>query len=169
MNHVEGGPRRPDNQEPTGQRNKNSRAPGEGTRGVPQGEQARPQQEGTEGNKEQQGPKTFDGHEPDAWKRDPVIFGRRASFGMVILGEKVDRLKGTVDRLAGKNQTDEAGQNTERSEVDQPLSLKERAIRLKAYREGLRDAHNLIVDYINGKPAEEEPEDELSQDGDLKK
>ena len=71
---------------------------GEGIRGVPppQGEQSQPQQERGEGNKEQQGPETFDGHEPDAWLRDSAIFKSRTLEGMKAVREEIERVRESV-------------------------------------------------------------------------
>ena len=63
---------------------------GEGVSSVPlpQGEQSQPQQERGEGNKAEQPIFTFDGHEPKAWKLDPLIFGKRVLTGLDALHER---------------------------------------------------------------------------------
>jgi hypothetical protein len=135
-----------------------------------QPENPQPQQGRAEGKQSLQGPTTFDGHEPEAYKRDLDIFKSRTVIGLNALREKVDRI-GIVtdaDAIAARIRGYENWRDTESDKGGRPFPWVDEG-RVACYNRGLLDAFNLIVQHIHGKSRNEEPQGGLSQGGDLKK
>jgi hypothetical protein len=130
---------------------------GEGIRGVPpppQGEQAKPQQESVEGGKGQQELITFDGHEPEAYRRDPAIFTGRTLEGTNPLQKEIEPAREGADRVDGIYQDEAARLLARNGKVDlndMLGSLLEHKFGNRYYERGLRDAFDLIVTHLKGK------------------
>ena len=148
---------------------------GEGPRFEPTSQQPRqpdqkqPLQGRAAGRESIQGPTTFDGHEPDAYKHDPAIFQSRTLEAMKALRNNIERAQAHAGWIVEINREERAKQLAETGKVDLPFFLTDNEIRTASYEKGLRDAFNLIIHHIQGNREDDKSQGGLPQDSDIKK